>query len=501
VAPQARTAAPDLQGWLSAREPSLQRTAHLLTGDVDRAQPLVLDTLARLHLTWGRVRRSDDIETEAQRLLVAAFRRTSRDDATDDRVVLVLRHHEHLTDPEIAELMRTSVGDVQAVPDPDPSAAARAFADTTDDVDHPTTPMAAVVARAQEIRRAGRRTAVRVAVAAAAVVLVSSGIVVLVRALDRDPDPGPPPPVAPLSVLEEGPAPAVDYLEGDTFVPASGNPVSSPAFRLAATVTPYDDGVLVARRVTSRRPYAAISMVGGGSTERVGCGAPSFVLGGDRGPAYWLSDTCRGVGAGRLVEGSTRTATTAVVAFTPVGRTSDGVVAYGASDDFRVGNAAYVLEAQDGASRLVSHVEVPRGATPHGDLISGLAPGLTDSLVVDDDTGAVRWRLRDWSLGRFSASGRYVVGFRSAGLPHLGAVSDSIGVWEAATGHEVLVRDLPGLMLDSLPVWEDDDSVLVVAEDRAGRQAIIRVDLDGTVTRATRVTGVTPGDFRLAATP
>jgi hypothetical protein len=76
-------------------------------------------------------------------------------------------------------------------------------------------------------------------------------------------------------------------------------------------------------------------------------------------------------------------------------------------------------------------------------------------------------------------------------------VSDSIGIWQAATGHEVLVRDLPGLMLDSLPVWEDDDSVLVVAEDRTGRQAIIRVDLDGTVTRATRVAH----GFRLAATP
>ena len=74
----------------------------------------MLDTLARLHLAWGRIRRSDDIDTEAQRLLVGAFRRTSRDESTDDRVVLVLRHHDHLTDPEIADLMQTSVGAVRA---------------------------------------------------------------------------------------------------------------------------------------------------------------------------------------------------------------------------------------------------------------------------------------------------------------------------------------------------------------------------------------------------
>jgi len=507
VASQARTA-PDLPDWLAAREPALQRTAHLLTGDVDRAQPLVLETLARLDLTWGRVRRSEDIDAEARRLLVGAFRKASRrDPAADSQVVLVLRHHDQLTDPEIADLLRSSVGAVRAVSAPEPTAVARGFTEATDTADYPTTPLAAVAERAHEIRLARRRTATKVAAAVVAAGAVAAAVVTLGGGHDGDPASLP---VAPLPQLRLGAAPEVGYLEGDTFVSSSGDRFTSPTFHRASTVAQYDDGLLVAGPITSRRPFPTISRIIRTSTVHVGCGTPSFVLGAaGADPAYWLSDSCRPADprrlvygdTGRLVLGPTRSTTTGVVAFTPIGRVSDGVVAYGASESRTVGNATYVLQAQDGASRLVSHVEVPRGATANGDLISGLAPSLTDSLVVDADTNEIRWRLPDWTLGRFSPSGRYVVGFRSAaGLPHLGAASDSVGIWEADTGHQVLVRDLPGLMLDGLPVWEGDDAVLVVAEDRSGRQAIIRVDLDGTVTRATGVGAGLPDGFRLAAT-
>jgi hypothetical protein len=509
VARRGRSAGPELAPWLAAREPSIQRTAHLLVGDVQRAQPLVLDTLARLHLGWRRIRGSD-IDLEARRLLVHAFRTASPGDtAADARTVLVLRLHEHLDDPDIADLMRTSVSLVRSLALPDEEATARSFAEAIEDIEYPVTPMAAVAERAREIRRERRRTAAKVTAAVVclvAVVSVASAAVELVRGDDDDQTP---PPVAPLGQVRLGAAPGVDYLDRDRFVPASGEPITSPLLRRAATATPYGGGLLVAGRVTSQRPFARIAMVTDGSASRVGCGTTSFVLGGARGPAYWLSDSCRAVDTerlvegvtGRLIEGSTPVVTTALVAFTPVGRVSDGVVAYGASDTTTVGNATYVLEEHDGSSRLVSHVEVPRGATPNGDLISGLAPNLTSSLVVDADTGTVRWRLRDWSLGQFSPSGRYVVGFRSEALPHLGAVGDSMGIWDAETGHEVLVRDLPGLTLDSLPVWEDDDSVLVVAEDRTGRQAIIRVDTDGTVSRATPVGPDLPSGYRLAASP
>ena len=50
-------------------------------------------------------------------------------------------------------------------------------------------------------------------------------------------------------------------------------------------------------------------------------------------------------------------------------------------------------------------------------------------------------------------------------------------------------------------MWEGDGSVLVVAEDRQQEQAIVRVGLDGSITRATQVAPPGEGTFRLAATP
>jgi len=88
-------------------------------------------------------------------------------------------------------------------------------------------------------------------------------------------------------------------------------------------------------------------------------------------------------------------------------------------------------------------------------------------------------------------------------------VGDVVGIWDAATGHQVLQKVLPGLIVDA-EAWEGDDSVLVVAEDREGQEAILRVGLDGTVTRTTPVVagvrrtaeGRPPlTTLRLAATP
>jgi RNA polymerase sigma-70 factor (sigma-E family) len=149
VEPSRRTAGPDFEDWLSAREPSLQRTAHLLTGDVHSAKDLVQNTLAKLYLAWDRVRTADNIDAYARRVLLnehrAAWRRpvTRREQVTDSvperpllvseydgsreavwrfvcslppkqRTVLVLRFYEQLTEAEIADLMGISVGTVKS---------------------------------------------------------------------------------------------------------------------------------------------------------------------------------------------------------------------------------------------------------------------------------------------------------------------------------------------------------------------------------------------------
>ena len=145
-----RSGGPDFEDWLAAREGALQRTAHLLTGDVHSAQDLVQTTLARLYLRWDRVRGADNIDAYARTALVNEFRSSWRragrrpelvvaavpdtaaaeappyDGSRDavwrfvcslppkQRTVVVLMFYEQLTETEIAHLMGISVGTVKS---------------------------------------------------------------------------------------------------------------------------------------------------------------------------------------------------------------------------------------------------------------------------------------------------------------------------------------------------------------------------------------------------
>jgi RNA polymerase sigma-70 factor (sigma-E family) len=138
------------ESWLAAREPALQRTAHLLTGDVHTAQDLVQNTLARLYLRWDQVRNADNVDAYARKALLNEFRTAWRrplrrveqivelvpdgpapttpeyDGSREavwrfvcslppkQRAVVVLRFYEQLTEAEIAELMGISVGTVKS---------------------------------------------------------------------------------------------------------------------------------------------------------------------------------------------------------------------------------------------------------------------------------------------------------------------------------------------------------------------------------------------------
>ena len=139
----------EFAAWLAAREPALQRTAHLLTGDVHSAQDLVQITLAKLYLAWDRIRDREQVDAYARKILVnehrTAWRRPvrRREQVTRDvpepaasdraydgqreavwrfvgtlpprqRAVIVLRFYEQLTEPEIADLLGISLGTVKS---------------------------------------------------------------------------------------------------------------------------------------------------------------------------------------------------------------------------------------------------------------------------------------------------------------------------------------------------------------------------------------------------
>ena len=101
----------------------------------------------------------------------------------------------------------------------------RTLTGVTETTEYPTTPMSTVVARSRAIRGARRR---RIAALTAAAVVVAGGLsATLLLGHGDDSTPGP---TGPLGELPQGPAPKLDYLDGDTFVATAGVRISSPTF-------------------------------------------------------------------------------------------------------------------------------------------------------------------------------------------------------------------------------------------------------------------------------
>ncbi|MGW2640840.1 sigma factor-like helix-turn-helix DNA-binding protein [Streptomyces sp. NPDC001348] len=120
----------DFAAYADRAWPRLYRTAHLLTGDPRAARELARTTLADTYARRRRMPR-DDADFYVRRTLVRRYLRHARRLTRGagerpllfqalgrlgrrQRVVLVLRHGEHLAEAEIAEVLGCSVGAVRS---------------------------------------------------------------------------------------------------------------------------------------------------------------------------------------------------------------------------------------------------------------------------------------------------------------------------------------------------------------------------------------------------
>ncbi|TXK35095.1 SigE family RNA polymerase sigma factor [Nonomuraea sp. C10] len=135
----------EFEDFVRARGPALLRYGYVLTGNPDDAADLVQEALLKLGDSWRRVRNKDNPEAYVRitmaRQHVSWWRRRRRERITDDvpegsytdahstgelwkelatlpgrqRVVLVLRYYEDLSDQEIADILGISRGTVRSL--------------------------------------------------------------------------------------------------------------------------------------------------------------------------------------------------------------------------------------------------------------------------------------------------------------------------------------------------------------------------------------------------
>lgn len=166
----------------------------------------------------------------------------------------------------------------------------------------------------------------------------------------------------------------------------------------------------------------------------------------------------------------------------PVGYAGEGVLVYVAGEGEDTQVRVFEPSAADYEVPAEPRLIAASGASEATGMVAGMTESRIDGscwAVVAHDTGRQAFATCDHSLGRFSPSGRHVIG-REAYADGLGG--RSLAVLDAASGEVLVSFEQPrdGSLVLGEPVWEDDTHVLAPVTD--GRDTrVVRFGVDGSL--------------------
>jgi hypothetical protein len=302
--------------------------------------------------------------------------------------------------------------------------------------------------------------------------------------------------------IPRGDDPNIVYLDGKTVHTPDGRTENLPA--AYTSITPLHGGWLA--NAFAQGEYSVVQLDNNDRVFSAKPGGDGFALSDDGTEVSWFEAGDRGR-AGHLISAlasgmsdmQPSFETPAGAQVRPVGFIGSGSVVYQVDDtspqvrvtDF--GNTSSTVPgalAAGGASEATGRIAVQTRSVGSG-----------SCWAVVDVHGNADWRTCDYSLGRFSPDGRYVIGTDA----YADGLGDSwVAVLDAKTGHEVARyqrADNGSASINDL-AWEDSTHLLATVRE-SGRWSILRMSTDG---RLESASDQVPGDetsppFEFAATP
>lgn len=325
-------------------------------------------------------------------------------------------------------------------------------------------------------RHAGRRTAVLAA--AAVLVAVGAPTAFLLRPSGNEPSPTPSP--APsatpkiLRAIPQGRAPGITYLQdGTVHLPQGGGTVPLPvADAPVIQFSSYHGGWLVAQGAGG--PGRVSWYDGTGAQQTDGPGYPSLAVSEDGTQTAYPQSGAIHVGITSGMGDGEQTVPAKAGDAWPIGFLRGGALVY------QAGAAEVAIAGGDTLPELA----IARAVSAEDDLVAGA--DRTGKTVVVSRSGHVEWTSADWIVDGFSLDGRYAAAIDETA----GRAPSAVAILDAHTGRVVAQHVLTdhGVGLGDHAVMDVDGSLLVAATDaNTLEQTILRLDRDGTVTRATQV--------------